>query len=56
MNIMIISPVRAQYKMPDMKYLFKFPDSYTKDDREIFFGRDREIEIYFFNSIIIDYF
>jgi hypothetical protein len=24
-----------------MKSPFKFPDSYTKDDREIFFGRDR---------------
>ena len=23
---------------------FKFLDSYTKDDRDIFFGRDREIE------------
>src|SRR5512137_1018552 len=23
---------------------FKFLDSFTKDDREIFFGRDREIE------------
>jgi len=29
-----------------MKSPFKFLDSYTKDDREIFFGRDREIEIY----------
>ncbi|MCX6253960.1 MAG: AAA family ATPase [Bacteroidia bacterium] len=27
-----------------MKSPFKFLDSYTKDDREIFFGRDREIE------------
>jgi hypothetical protein len=23
---------------------FKFLDSYTKEDRDIFFGRDREIE------------
>ncbi|GAH63153.1 unnamed protein product [marine sediment metagenome] len=23
---------------------FKFPDSYTKEDKDIFFGRDREIE------------
>jgi hypothetical protein len=23
---------------------FKFLDSYTKDDREIFFGREREFE------------
>lgn len=27
-----------------MKSPFKFLDSYTKDDRDIFFGRDREIE------------
>jgi WD40 repeat protein len=27
-----------------MKSPFKFLDSYTKEDREIFFGRDREIE------------
>ena len=27
-----------------MKSPFKFLDSYTKDDREIFFGREREIE------------
>jgi Cdc6-like AAA superfamily ATPase len=27
-----------------MKSPFKFLDSYTRDDREIFFGRDREIE------------
>jgi WD40 repeat protein len=27
-----------------MKSPFKFLDSYTKDDREIFFGRDREIK------------
>jgi len=27
-----------------MKSPFKFLDSYTKDDRNIFFGRDREIE------------
>jgi AAA+ ATPase superfamily predicted ATPase len=27
-----------------MKSPFKFLDSYTKNDREIFFGRDREIE------------
>lgn len=27
-----------------MKSPFKFLDSYTKDDREIFFGRDKEIE------------
>jgi len=27
-----------------MKSPFKFLDSYTKDDREIFFGRDSEIE------------
>ena len=27
-----------------MKSPFKFLDSYTKDDRAIFFGRDREIE------------
>jgi WD40 repeat protein len=27
-----------------MKSPFKFLDSYTEDDREIFFGRDREIE------------
>ncbi len=27
-----------------MKSPFKFLDSYSKDDREIFFGRDREIE------------
>jgi len=27
-----------------MKFPFKFLDSYTKDDRDIFFGRDREIE------------
>jgi hypothetical protein len=27
-----------------MKSPFKFLDSYTKDDREIFFGRDRAIE------------
>lgn len=27
-----------------MKSPFKFLDSFTKDDREIFFGRDREIE------------
>src|SRR5512137_893764 len=27
-----------------MKSPFKFLDSYTKDDRTIFFGRDREIE------------
>jgi WD40 repeat protein len=27
-----------------MKSPFKFLDSYTKDDRKIFFGRDREIE------------
>ena len=27
-----------------MKSPFKFLDSYTKDDREIFFGRDHEIE------------
>jgi len=25
-----------------MKSPFKFLDSYTKDDRDIFFGRDRE--------------
>ena len=28
----------STYKSP-----FKFPDSYTKDDREIFFGRDQGI-------------
>ena len=28
--------------MPDMKSPFKFLDSYTKDDRAIFFGRDRD--------------
>jgi hypothetical protein len=27
-----------------MKSPFKFLDSYTKDDRAIFFGREREIE------------
>jgi len=27
-----------------MKSPFKFLDSYTKDDRDVFFGRDREIE------------
>ena len=27
-----------------MKSPFKFLDSYTKDDRDIFFGREREIE------------
>lgn len=30
--------------MQNMKSPFKFLDSYTKDDRDIFFGRDREIE------------
>ena len=30
--------------MQDMKSPFKFLDSYTKDDRDIFFGREREIE------------
>jgi WD40 repeat protein len=30
--------------MISTKSPFKFLDSYTKDDREIFFGRDREIE------------
>src|SRR4030042_232835 len=30
--------------MTGIKSPFKFLDSYTKDDREIFFGRDREIE------------
>ncbi|MGD0756465.1 MAG: ATP-binding protein [Bacteroidales bacterium] len=30
--------------MSALKSPFKFLDSYTKDDREIFFGRDREIE------------
>lgn len=29
----------SEWKSP-----FKFPDRYTIDDREIFFGRDREIE------------
>jgi len=27
-----------------MKSPFKFLDAYTREDREIFFGRDREIE------------
>ena len=27
-----------------MKSPFKFLDSYTRDDRDIFFGREREIE------------
>jgi hypothetical protein len=27
-----------------MKSPFKFLDSYTKEDRDIFFGREREIE------------
>jgi hypothetical protein len=31
-----------------MKSPFKFLDSYTKDDREIFFGRNREIGEWFF--------
>lgn len=26
-----------------MKSPFKFPDSYTREDRAIFFGRDKEI-------------
>jgi AAA+ ATPase superfamily predicted ATPase len=30
--------------MSALKSPFKFLDSYTEDDREIFFGRDREIE------------
>lgn len=30
--------------MAELKSPFKFLDSYTKDDRDIFFGRDREIE------------
>ncbi len=30
--------------IPGMKSPFKFLDSYTKDDREVFFGREREIE------------
>ncbi len=31
-------------KLPMQKSPFKFLDSYTKEDRDIFFGRDREIE------------
>jgi AAA+ ATPase superfamily predicted ATPase len=31
-------------KQSNMKSPFKFLDSYTKDDRDIFFGRDHEIE------------
>src|SRR4030043_2486355 len=42
-----------------MKSPFKFLDSYTKDDREIFFGRNREIEeLYqrvFDSKLLMDY-
>jgi len=34
-----------------MKSPFKFLDSYTKDDREIFFGREGEKEELFFSEI-----
>jgi hypothetical protein len=35
-----------------MKSPFKFLDSYTKDDREIFFGRDRD---FFGPGILLEY-
>jgi hypothetical protein len=42
-----------------MKSPFKFLDSYTKDDSEIFFGREREIEEYdfkfYYNRIFLLY-
>ncbi|MFO7922084.1 MAG: ATP-binding protein, partial [Bacteroidales bacterium] len=33
-----------ELKTVAMKSPFEFPDSYTREDEEIFFGRDREIE------------